>query len=92
MAVAVRAMTAVDRARLFVEGRQDDLLKSMGKQQRVCVSYSELISALLTVYVAPCRRGCINFGSSPLKQQSIGAADLTIGLLAYLASMTTDNG
>lgn len=35
MAVAVKEMTAIDRARLFVQGRHMELLKSMEKPQRV---------------------------------------------------------
>lgn len=35
MTVAVRAMTPIDRARLFVEGRHNELLKSMENKQRV---------------------------------------------------------
>ena len=35
MTVAITDMTAIDRARLFVQGRQMDLLKSMEKPQRV---------------------------------------------------------
>ena len=36
-AVAVSAKAAADRARLFVHGRHHDLLKSMGKKQRLSV-------------------------------------------------------
>jgi hypothetical protein len=35
MSVAVRGKIANDRARLFVEGRHDDLLRSLEKQERV---------------------------------------------------------
>lgn len=35
MSVALTAKAANDRARLFVEGRHDDLLRSMEKQDRV---------------------------------------------------------
>lgn len=36
-AVAIKAMKPIDRARLFVEGRHNELLGSMDKQQRVSV-------------------------------------------------------
>ena len=36
-AVAIKAMEPIGRARLFVEGRHNELLKSMDKQQRVSV-------------------------------------------------------
>ena len=35
MAVAVREMSAVERARLFIQGRHMDLLESMDKSQSV---------------------------------------------------------
>ena len=35
MSVALTAKAANERARLFVEGRHDDLLRSMEKQERV---------------------------------------------------------
>ena len=35
--VAIKAMKPIDRARLFVEGRHNELLRSMDKQQRVSV-------------------------------------------------------
>ncbi|KAA6410811.1 MAG: hypothetical protein FRX48_05121 [Lasallia pustulata] len=38
MSVALTAKAANDRARLFVEGRHDDLLRSMEKQDRVTIS------------------------------------------------------
>lgn len=38
MTLAVKEMTAVDRARLFVQGRHMELLKSMEKPQRVTMS------------------------------------------------------
>lgn len=34
MAVTVKEITAIDRARLFVEGRHDELLQSMRGKQR----------------------------------------------------------
>ena len=40
MTVAVREMTAIERARLFVEGRQMDLLKSLDIPQRTSVASS----------------------------------------------------
>ena len=36
-AIAVNAMTAIDRARLFTQGRHNEMLKSMEKQQRMWV-------------------------------------------------------
>ena len=36
-AVAIKAMEPIDRAHLFVEGRHNELLRSMDKQQRVSV-------------------------------------------------------
>ena len=36
-AVAINAMKPIDRARLFLEGRHNELLRSMDKQQRVSV-------------------------------------------------------
>ena len=36
-AVAINAMKPIDRARLFVEGRHNELLRSMDRQQRVSV-------------------------------------------------------
>ena len=34
MAIAVAENTAMDRAKLFVEGKHNELLQSMGKRQR----------------------------------------------------------
>lgn len=36
-AVAIKAMKPIDRARLFVGGRHNELLRSMDKQQRMSV-------------------------------------------------------
>ena len=36
-AVAIKAMEPINRARLFVEGRHTELLRSMDKQQRMSV-------------------------------------------------------
>ena len=49
-AVAVREMTGVQRARLFVQGRHHDLLKSIGKQQRRSVPTPVYIRALSISY------------------------------------------
>lgn len=48
MAVAVKEITAIERARLFVQGRQMDLLRSLERPQRMLVPPSSLIFAPLT--------------------------------------------
>ena len=91
MTVAVREMNTIERSRLLVQGKQMTLLKSLETHQRMSVAFSFAIALLLTTYIAPCRRGCINIGSSPSKQQNIGDAAPKTGLLAFLVSMITLN-
>ena len=66
MTVAVREMSAVERSRLLVQGKQVDLLTSLETPQRMSVPSSLAIAPLLTTYVAQCQRGCISTGSSHL--------------------------
>lgn len=89
MTVAVREMSAIEKSRLLVQGKQMDLLKSLDTPQRMSVAFSLLIAPLLTAYIAPYHRGCISIGSSPLKQQNIGDVAPKTGQLAFLASMST---
>lgn len=35
MAIAIKEMTKVDKTRLLVEGKNSDLLRALGKQERV---------------------------------------------------------
>ena len=91
MTVAVREMSAIERSRLLVQGKQMDLLKSLETPQRMSVALSLSIAPLLTAYTAPCRRGCISIGSSPLKQQNIGDVAPKTGLLAFSISMIYPN-
>ena len=86
MTLAVREMTAIERARLFVQGRQMDLLQSLETPQRMSAAPSLLIAPRLTSCIVPCPRGCISIGSSPTKQQNIGAGALKTGLLTFLVS------
>ena len=91
MTVAVREMTAIERARLFLQGRQMDLLKSLDTPQRMLVTSTSLSAPLLIACIVPCRHGCISIGFSPSKPPNIGVGAPRIGLLAFLASMTTLN-
>ena len=92
MTVAVREMNIIERSRLLVQGKQVDLLRSLETPQRMSAVFSLSTAPLLTAYIAPCRRGCISIGTSPLKQQNIGDGAPKTGLLAFLASMTTLKG
>lgn len=87
MTVAVREMTAIGRARLFVHGRQMDLLQSLENPQRMSVFPLLLIAPLLTAYIVPCRRGCISIGSSPTRQPNIGVGAPKTGLPTFLVSL-----
>ena len=90
MTVALREMTAIERTRLFVQGRQMDLLQSLEDPQRMSVVASSfLIAPFLTLYIVPCRRGCISIGSSPTRRQNIGAGALKTGLPTFFISLIT---
>ena len=92
MTMAVREINVIERSRLLVQGKQMDLLKSLETPQRMSVASSLSIVPLLTTHIAPCQRGCISIGSSPLKQQNIGDGAPKTGQRAFLASVMTLNG
>ena len=85
---AVQAMAVTDRTRLFTQGKHNEMLKSMDKQQRMWVSLP-INSMSLTTLIERCQLGCINFGTFLSKLQSTGVMALRNGPLTCFVSMTT---
>jgi hypothetical protein len=78
LSAALVSIGVMERASMFLQGRHNELVKSMSRIEARFVSKRvrfsilwELIPALPVL----CRFSCINFGSSALPQQKIGGGD-----------------